>query len=232
MSDDLLSGLGDFSGTARLFPLPNVVLFPDVVQPLHVFEPRYRALMADALAGDRLIAPALLKPGWEEDYHQSPPIYPVVCVGRVMQEERLPDGRWNCLLHGLARARVEEELPTGKPYRSARVRLLADAPAAAAEEAARLRRELGERTAAWLAAQGAALVQLRQLLDGAMALGMLCDVFAYALPIDVAVKQQLLEDADVAARARRLIAHLETHAPPAPPKPPPGRKFPPEFSPN
>ena len=62
----------EFAGTARLFPLPNLVLFPHVVQPLHIFEPRYRQLMADALADDRLIAMALLRPGWEEDYHRKP----------------------------------------------------------------------------------------------------------------------------------------------------------------
>ena len=106
MSDDPTS-LGDFSGRARLFPLPNLVLFPSVVQPLHIFEPRYRQLMEDALKDDRLIAMALLQPGWEDDYYKNPPIYPVVCLGRVHKEERLPDGRWNLLLHGLARARVE-----------------------------------------------------------------------------------------------------------------------------
>src|SRR5436305_11828488 len=104
-----------FGGTARLFPLPNLVLFPSVIQPLHIFEPRYRALMADALEDDRLMALALLKAGWEEDYHKAPPIYPVVCLGRIFQEERLADGRYNLLLHGLCRARILEELPTGKP---------------------------------------------------------------------------------------------------------------------
>src|SRR5437588_755419 len=84
---------GNLGGTARLFPLPNLVLFPYVIQPLHVFEPRYRRLLADALAGDRLMAMALLKPGWEEDYQQRPAIHPVVCLGKIFKEERLPDGR-------------------------------------------------------------------------------------------------------------------------------------------
>ena len=63
MSQDPLT-LENFTGTVRLFPLPNLVLFPNVAQPLHVFEPRYRQLMADSLAADRLIAMALLQPGW------------------------------------------------------------------------------------------------------------------------------------------------------------------------
>src|SRR5437588_601321 len=110
------SPLDDFTGTARLFPLPNLVLFPSVIQPLHIFEPRYRALMGDALADDRLMALALLRPGWEEDYHKAPTIYPVVCLGRIFQEERLADGRYNLLLHGLSPARA----PPARPAADAR----------------------------------------------------------------------------------------------------------------
>src|SRR6266850_1100925 len=109
MNDDA-QALSKFAGLARLFPLPNLVLFPHVAQPLHVFEPRYRQLTADALAGDRLVTMALLVPGWEDQYHLSPPIHPVVCVGRIHQEECLADGRYNLLLQGLSRARVAEEL--------------------------------------------------------------------------------------------------------------------------
>src|SRR5713226_4443283 len=127
MSDDPTS-LGDFSGTVRLFPLPDLVLYPFVIQPLHIFEPRYRQLMADALADDRLMALALLQPGWEEDYHKHAPIYPTVCLGRIFQEEQLSDGRYNLLLHGVARARIREEVPAGKLYRTARVDLLQDGP--------------------------------------------------------------------------------------------------------
>ena len=116
MSDDLTS-LDDFRGLARLFPLPNLVLFPSVIQPLHIFEPRYRQLTEDALKDDRLIGMALLRPGYEEDYHNSPPIYPVICLGRIYKEERLPDGRWNLLLHGLTRARVESEVDADRLYR-------------------------------------------------------------------------------------------------------------------
>src|SRR5277367_5921153 len=128
---DELSGFG---GTVRLFPLPNLVLFPHVIQPLHVFEPRYRQLMEDALQADRLMALALLKPGWEDDYHQRPPIHPIVCIGRIFKEERLADGRFNLLLQGLCRARVLEEFKTGKLYRTARVDVLPEAPASPARE--------------------------------------------------------------------------------------------------
>src|SRR3954471_16357024 len=108
MSQDAFS-LDDFDGIVRLFPLPNLVLFPHVAQPLHIFEPRYRQLMADALDGDRLIAMATLRPGWEEEYHKRPPIHDMVCLGKIRQEKRLPDGRYDLLLQGVCRARVLEE---------------------------------------------------------------------------------------------------------------------------
>src|SRR5262245_58102592 len=98
--------LANFGGTARLFPLPNMVLFPHVVQPLHVFEPRYRQMTADALAGDRLIAIVLLKPGWEAEYEGRPTLYPVACLGRVVADQLLPDGRYNLLVRGLSRMKV------------------------------------------------------------------------------------------------------------------------------
>src|SRR5205823_14060123 len=102
MNDDE-QALADFTGVARLFPLPNLVLFPHVVQPLHIFEPRYKQMMADALATDRLVAPVLLRPGWEDQYEDRPPIHPVACLGRVVAEQQLPDGRYNLLVRCLSR---------------------------------------------------------------------------------------------------------------------------------
>src|SRR5215510_11390422 len=100
---EAFSPLAGFTGTARLFPLPNLVFFPHVMQPLHIFEPRYRQMTADALAGDRLIALVLPTPGWEADYAGRPAIHPVVCLGQVVTEQRLEDGRYNLLLRGLTR---------------------------------------------------------------------------------------------------------------------------------
>ena len=93
-----------------MFPLRNAVLLPRAVQPLHVFEERYRLMTRDALEGSRLIALALLKPGHEKRYHTlDVPIHDVVCVGNILREECLPDGRYNFLLRGVTRARVIEE---------------------------------------------------------------------------------------------------------------------------
>ena len=66
-----------------LFPLPNVVLFPNVFLPLHIFEPRYREMVADAIAGDRMIGMVLLRPGWENNYEGRPPVYPIGCSGLI-----------------------------------------------------------------------------------------------------------------------------------------------------
>jgi Lon protease-like protein len=115
-----------FCGTARLFPLPNLVLYPHVMQPLHIFEERYKAMTADALRGDGVIAMALLKHGWEKCYYAAPSIEPVVCVGKILTHEKLPDGNYNFLLQGIARARVVAE-DRSRAYRVGRLELLADA---------------------------------------------------------------------------------------------------------
>lgn len=219
-----------FSGMARLFPLPNLVLFPAVSQPLHIFEPRYRELLADALADDRLMGLALLQPGWEENYYQAPAIYPVICLARIFQEEKMPDGRYNLLVQGLCRARILEEAATGKPYRLARVQPLRDVRMESAVGEHLLREELAGQLRSWFANQPASLRQLRKLLKTELPLGVLCDVFGFALDLGPELKQRLLEEVRVEQRARLLLVHLEgmTSPPPAPAQ----RRFPPEFSAN
>jgi len=106
--------------TIPIFPLPNVVLFPNVFLPLHIFEPRYREMVADALEGDRLIGMVLLRPGWEGDYEGRPAIFPIGCAGLISHHERLPDGRYNIVLRGLEKFRVEDE-DDSRLYRIARV---------------------------------------------------------------------------------------------------------------
>lgn len=104
-----------------LFPLPSVVLFPNVFLPLHIFEPRYRQMVTDSLAGDRIIGMVLLRPGYEADYDGAPPIYATGCSGLISHAERLDDGRFNLILRGLEKFSVQsEEVPaTGRLYRSA-----------------------------------------------------------------------------------------------------------------
>ena len=109
-----------------IFPLPNVVLFPNVFLPLHIFEPRYRAMVKDALESDRIIGMVLLRPGFERDYAGRPPVYPVGCAGLITHSEALPDGRFNIVLRGLEKFRVNGE-EEGRPYRQARIEVLAEA---------------------------------------------------------------------------------------------------------
>src|SRR6187455_2258101 len=115
--------------TIPIFPLPNVVLFPNVFLPLHIFEQRYRAMVSDALAGDRIIGMVLLQPGYEADYVRQPPIFSIGCAGVITHSEPLDDGRFNIVLRGLEKFRVTGE-EDGKPYRQAVIQaLVEDTPA-------------------------------------------------------------------------------------------------------
>ena len=78
--------------TIPIFPLPDVMLFPNTTRPLYIFEPRYRAMVADALMGDRIIGMVLLRPGYEADYEGRPPVYPIGCAGVITDVEQMPDG--------------------------------------------------------------------------------------------------------------------------------------------
>ena len=101
-----------------IFPLPSVVLFPGVFLPLHIFETRYREMVSDALATDRLIGMTLLRPGWEGDYDGRPPVFGVGCSALMTHCEKLPDGRFNIVLRGLDRFRILDEDAT-RSYRVA-----------------------------------------------------------------------------------------------------------------
>jgi len=105
-----------------VFPLPNVVFFPKTYLPLHIFEARYRRMIADTTMGERCIAMALLKEGWESDYYGNPAIYSTLCIGRIMSVQPLPDGRSNILLQGLERCEIERE-HFDKPYREATIQI-------------------------------------------------------------------------------------------------------------
>ena len=216
----------DFPGVVRLFPLPNLVMFPHVVQGLHIFEPRYRQLMADALAGDKLMAIALLKPGWEDAYEGEPPIESTACLGRVDRHVQLPDGGYNLRLRGLSRVRIVEELATARLYRTARVEIVADTSTAKPSVLKSLRKDLAAEVLPRFEAEGPARRQLEELFEGEMLLGQVCDVLAYALPLALDVKQSLLAESRSDRRARALIDALRAAAARA------NRKFPPDFSEN
>jgi len=106
-----------------LFPLPTTVFYPNTSLPLHIFEPRYRSMVADALNGKGEIGMILLKPGWEGDYQGTPEIMTIGCLGKIKQHSELPEGKYNILLSGLYRFRILNEIK-GKIYRQAQVEFL------------------------------------------------------------------------------------------------------------
>jgi uncharacterized protein len=196
-------------GPVRLFPLPNLVLFPHVVQPLHIFEPRYCDLLEDALADDRLIAMVLLEPGWETNYDGRPPIAPVACLGKVVAHERLPSGRHNILLRGLRRAAIQRELPASRTFRQVEIDLLDDFyPSSGASRRAQSQRQLVELARRLLPDSTALHEQLDELLASQVSLGMLTDVFAFTLGFSPSVKQRLLAEWNVDRRAALLCDKL------------------------
>jgi Lon protease-like protein len=230
MSDES-SAAGNVGGPVRLFPLPNLVIYPQVLQPLHVFEPRYRQMTADALDGDRQVAVVLLRPGWEADYADRPSVHAVACLGRIVAEQRLEDGRFHILLRGQSRIRLGEEVDVGKLYRCARCELVEETEGLQPRAERKLRRQLSRLVPDWFGGAGPALAQFRKLLKSPQRLGVLCDIVAFALPLAIEFKQELLETADVEQRARQLLNHLETNQPPKEATSS-QRKFPPDFSEN
>jgi uncharacterized protein len=192
-----------------LFPLPNVVLFPRAVLPLHIFEQRYKQMTADALAGEKRIAMALLGPGWEKLYHARPAIEPVVCVGTILSHERLPDGTYNFLLQGLVRAKIVNEVnEPHRPYRVANLQPLPqtnDAESDLGDQRLKLLRIFSSDV---FAASGLAR-QFREMLEWLMPLGDVADLIAFNFFEDLLLKQSLLAECDVQRRVIRVILELD-----------------------
>jgi uncharacterized protein len=230
MADEILFDDEAFSGQVRLFPLPNVVMFPHVIQPLHVFEPRYRQLVEDALLTDKLVALAVLAPGWESDYEGRPELYPTACLGKIATHEPLEDGRYNLLLLGLRRVTLFRELPAEKLYREAEAHLLDDDyPPAGRPSRSQLQDRLIELFRRKIVRLVKGQEALEKLLAVEMTLGTLTDLISYTLDFEIAFKAQLLAEANVDRRASTLIARLEQDGDNPPTHP---IKFPPDFSPN
>ncbi len=204
MSKDTTIGLEQALRDLPLFPLPQVVLFPHTVLPLHVFEPRYRAMLKDCLASHKMMAVPLIMDASRPDVHGHPVIASVAGIGVVIEHQALADGRTNILLRGLARVRLDE-LPFVPPYRRARGTLLEDGPSSAAPE---------DRTAL-LATVASFCADVRVKNEGFtfrvpenLAIGALADVCAHHLVIDARARQSILEQQDPAERARMVTAEL------------------------
>jgi Lon protease-like protein len=193
--------------TLPLFPLPNVVLFPNVYLPLHIFEPRYRQMMNRALAGERIIGMVLLRPGYEADYERTPPIYSVGCAGSITHVERLPDGRFNLVLKGVSKFRIErEEAPTDQVlYREAHVASIGEDLSIADREMLQQHRSVLETRLAPLFSAAKAASRLPEIMSDED----LVNALAQYLALEPVEKQALLELPGPLARARALLELLE-----------------------
>jgi Lon protease-like protein len=188
-----------------LFPLPNVVLFPNVFLPLHIFEPRYREMVADSLSSDRLIGMVLLRPGWEHDYEGRPPVYPIGCSGVITHAERLPDGRYNIVLRGVERFRIVEE-ETSRSYRRAVVDPVRESDLGSGDRAeiSKYRARLETLLTPSVEKAGA-----DPKVPAAMSDEDLVHALAQYLHLDPLEKQALLEEPGLCARAAALVELLE-----------------------
>lgn len=194
-----------------LFPLPGIVLLPRAVLPLHIFEFRYRQMTAHALQRDGRIAMALLRPGWEKDYHGRPAIEPAVCVGRIVSHEKLEDGKYNFLLQGELRAVVTHEY-FDRPFRYARLTPIVE-PQVMEIDLSAERQRLTELFHTPPLAATPLAGQMRKFLSGPVSTSDAADITAFHFLEQVDLKQELLAEADPRRRVRRVIGALEAILP-------------------
>jgi uncharacterized protein len=201
-----------------VFPLPNVVFFPRMPLPLHVFEPRYRAMVRAAPRGPRLIGMALLRGDWQEDYYGRPPIFATGTVGEMVRVEELADGRFNIVLRGLREYTIARELRRAE-YREAVVTWRAPVAEALAAGARDAIRTLVHRYLTILGKDVAEGDLLRASVDDETFVNFL----AQHLDVPPLEKQAMLEAESLGERARRLADVLEFRVqemragPPGPP---------------
>lgn len=205
MSDDIIH----IPDVVPIFPLNGVVLFPHTIVPLRIFEPRYRAMTADALSRDGVIAIAMLAPGWEPLYHtRAAPIYPVIGVGSIMEHQLLDNGNYHMLLRGVARARVLEEID-GALYRQARIALIETTRGSDEDARLRVRGLLFDAIRENTALDPELREQWMKLGEADIELDALADLIAAGVPADAELRQAMLAEPDGLGRAQILVQHLE-----------------------
>jgi Lon protease-like protein len=182
-----------------IFPLSGALLFPGMHLPLHVFEPRYRAMVSDALARDRRIG--MIQPRGEGD---RPALFDLGCIGQIVEVEALPDGRFDIVLEGLARFRVVRELDVATPFRQVEAELLADAPAGTLALAERASLELESRRFAEVQGYAVDWESVARLDDETLVNGI-----AQIAPFDPASKQALLEADTLSDRAELIVQLMQ-----------------------
>ena len=189
--------------TIPIFPLPDATLFPNAAHPFYIFEARYRAMVADAVKGNRIIGMVMLQPGHEAEYEGRPPIFPIGCAGLITDYEELPGGEFNIVLGGLVKFRVTGE-DDSRPYRLARVVTVPEV--LDAKETIALSKERQRM-------EGLLLALFDRLGLGQPPAGIpdeqLVDELSQYLPMDPLARQHLLERDDPLSRAIALMDLLE-----------------------
>jgi Lon protease-like protein len=214
----------------RLFPLPGVVLLPNAVLPLHIFETRYKQMTEDALASDRLVTIVMTRPTAEWEGKGAPTLEEYACVGRILKYEWLPDGRFNFLLLGLRRVRLVREVPSGKLYRAAEAEVIDDCEV---DESAvePLKSTVLGLFRDFLERQGGVHPDLDAVISAPLPAGVLADILAHALPLALETKQELLAERQVEVRLdvlHRWLLNVSDPTDPAHAR----DMFPPRFSAN
>ncbi|MGH7244488.1 MAG: LON peptidase substrate-binding domain-containing protein [Phycisphaerales bacterium] len=202
----------NFSRALPLFPLDQVTLLPQQVLPLHIFEPRYRQMVSDALDGAGQIAMAVFQgKRWKQEYHGRPPVRPAVCVGHIAQHEKLPDGRYNLVLRGVCRAKMLKEVaaPEGRLYREAMLEpmgLSQDETPLLTRLRTALETRLDHGTLKRLAQADTLLEFVR---DDDIPTTALLELISFTLVEDKEKRYRLLEEADADARAKIVEVELQ-----------------------
>jgi ATP-dependent Lon protease len=212
-ADDLTFDDARFTGNVRLLPLPDLVMYPHVMQPLHIHEPRYREMLSEALDHDGLIAMSILSPGWEADYEDQPTIHPTACLGKIITHQRQENGQYNVLMLGLRRVRIDREISSVQSFRQAEVSVLEDLYGQeGTEERESLQTALTQMFQEQLPGSCLPPGNIREALATEIPLGVLTDLVSFAMPLPFEVKCALLEQQDVDRRAWMLLDSLEALA--------------------
>lgn len=198
-----------FCGQAPLLPLPDLILFPGMSLPLHIFEPRYVTLTHAALESDGLIVIGLLQPGWKKEPRGTPAVHAIAGMGRIMRSEELSDERYNIILQGVARVRILRE-PQSEPYRVADAKILQERLPDDQESARQRRGELIRLHRSLLPEDEQVRKNVARLYRSAPTLGALCDLLACSSGLRLDQRQQLLEETDVLERSEYLLQLLNT----------------------
>ncbi len=193
--------------TIPIFPLPNVVFFPRTYLPLHIFEPRYRQMVKDALDWDRLIGMTLLQEGWEKDYYGNPAIYQIGCIGKITEAQPLEDGRYNIILFGISKFIIKKQIFT-KSYRQAQVEIIPAGKPVPESLPLALKNQLNKtliRYAKHTGDQGEIVSLIEDVEEDAD----LVNTISFILNFTTLEKQYLLESDSLAEQCKKLIDLLQ-----------------------